>query len=139
MDLRSIAVDVRKEDEGDWYDLGQFDSRLAGVQVLVRSDQCDEYKRLDTALRRKHLQRLLRGETVDPVESENITKRVVARAALLDWRDVTVDGEPIPFSKERAKEILLNKEFRAFADAVAAAIKQVGKNEADWVEEQGKN
>ena len=52
---------------------------------------------------------------------------LIHEVLLLDWKNVTMDGEQVPFSKEAAKEFMENPELEKFHDFVTYATAQADK------------
>lgn len=136
MKLSSLKRNAAAAEAGQWVDdiPGMDDVRLrvrglnSATVVAVRSrkerkvprDQRERDGQLkaDVALR-------ILGETLH-------------EAVLLDWDGFTDDqGAAVQFDSERAKELLTDPDFMAFADAVVYAAQVVDKGQIDAKEEAG--
>lgn len=147
MDLESVAVDVEKQDEGDWVDLSTIDARFEGdkdkgesnLRVLLRSIRSDDFRRAHRRARRKLDRMVARGITEDPVKTDVAARTAIAEACILGWENLMIGKEPVAYSPAKALEIMLDKRFVHFHNAVAAAATQVGDRDAEYLETHGKN
>jgi hypothetical protein len=117
MDLRTVTTDAQ-----DWY---KIHTRFGTCEVLLNPSARafgELYKKLAAPYARymaKHEGALPAG--VD----EDISRQCAAKAALMDWRDITDDdGNPLPFSTENAlalmqREIVGDQFLRGVMAAVA--------------------
>lgn len=133
MDLRTVTKDVQ-----DWY---RIHTRFGTCEVLMNPsarDFGDLYKKLAKPYARymaKH------EGALPPGVDEDISRQCVAKAALLDWRDITDDdGDPLPFSVEAALE-LMGREIVGdqFMRGVLAAVTDLHEVVATEVDETEKN
>lgn len=85
MKLSEIAVDIAKEEAGDWVDIPD----LQGVSVKVRSIHNADYRRLSAKLLGKLRRRLggreLMASGLPVEEADRITARCLLETVLLDW------------------------------------------------------
>lgn len=129
MKLSSVKTDAAKIEGGDWV---SGLSEMGDLELKVRGTGNAHYRRLagklvDALPRSKKL-----GGRIDPEENDRITSICLAETVLMDWRGLEdEDDNPIPFSKEKAKEFLLNPDYRLFRAAVIEAAEQVGKDETE--------
>lgn len=66
------------------------------------------------------------------ITDENIPQ-LLADAAILGWEDLSADGEPVPYSKEAALEVM--QLHPALADAVLKAAQELADEEQDQHDE----
>jgi hypothetical protein len=71
--------------------------------------------------------------------SHHLDRMPVRGAARLGRLRETDDGEPIPYSKEKARELLTDPELVPFRDAVLIATMQVAKEGKEQFEADAKN
>lgn len=140
MKLSEIAVDVAKEEAGDWVDIPD----LPGVSVKVRSIHNADYRRLSAKLLGKLRRRLggreLMASGIPVEEADRITARCLLETVLLDWKGITDDnGKALPFGRDTAKSLLFDRQYRVFQDAVAWAAALVGQRDLEAEEEAVKN
>jgi hypothetical protein len=137
MKLSDLKVDAVKVEQGAWVenipDMGDLRLKVRGVNNA-------DWRRLQSSL----IQAVPRGKRangrIDPEEQDRITSICLQNASLLDWQNLHGDdGEPLPFSKEMARELLTKPEFRAFRDAVLYAATIVGEWSSEEIEADAKN
>ena len=136
MRLSEMAVDVKLQEEGEWFDHPIFE----GVRVCVRSVHSEAYKRRNRQLLNRLPPRSVRkrGDSVEAFEE--IQLRLLAEAALVGWTGVDgEDEEPLEFSPEKAAEILKKPEYRKFAAGIAECANQAGDRDEAWLEEDAGN
>lgn len=130
MKLSSLKIDAAKIEAGEWIeDIPGMGDLALKVRGLDNADHGNLRSRLFEAIPRskKH-----NGRITDPAEADRLTARCLSEAVLLDWRGLEEeDGSPIPFSKERAFEILSNPDMRSLREAVVEAAARVGRDDAE--------
>jgi len=104
-----MALDIKKEytfdkdaeTNGVWFDLG------GGAWLKVARAGNDnwqkEYQKIDRRVRAK-----LENDNLGQKQADDIISKVIAKSILLDWRGIAIDGEEIPYSVEKAHELLYN-------------------------------
>jgi hypothetical protein len=136
MKLNEIAVDVEREEEGDWTDI----PTLPGIRVKIRSIHSAAHRRLQSKLMRRVTRATVRGADVDIDEIDRINTRCLLEAVLLDWEGITDDkGKPVPYSREMAETLLTDRKYRKFRDGVAWAAQEVGDQDLAALEAAAKN
>ena len=143
VNLSSLKVDAKAQEEGEWVDLPTLGE---GVAVHTRSLHCRSYRRMLSRLSRKQTQRVIRGGDVDPVQNDIITARCFAETLIVQddsgiaWRGLNDEaGNPIPYDKELVFEWLTDPSYRKVADAFAWAASEVGDAEKEWERELGED
>jgi hypothetical protein len=136
MKLNEVAVDVDRLEKGDWVnDIPD----MQGVRFKVRGANNMDWRKLQStlidAVPRKHKA----GGRITPQANDDIMTKLFVNCCLLDWDGLeNNDGSPIPFSKEKALELLTNPELRRIRDGVAYAANTVAdQNNADREEMVG--
>lgn len=113
MDLSRFKTDTALEDEGVWTTID------ASSDAQIRVARIGNRRYRETMARRlKPYRRALRAGTLDDSVTERITAEVLAETVLLDWRGVSADGVPLPYSREAARDLLLDPAYRDFRDLV---------------------
>lgn len=116
MKLDDIKVDVSKLENGEWVD---NIPDMEGLRLKVRGINNTAYRRLQQRLvstlpRKKRI-----NQQIDIEDMDRITSTCLFECCLDGWDGITNGtGEPLPFTKEKAHELLFNPEWRAFRDAV---------------------
>lgn len=130
--LNSFAIDVNKEEEGIWEKVGD-------MEFLVAKAFNSEWKKLHKKLENRYFGKKYRNDTRDPEKELDIMLQCLAYTAVLDWKNVTLDGKSIPYSKEKAYEILSDKRFRLLAEELLElAVNQERFKEDMIVEDEKK-
>lgn len=109
--LNSFAIDVEKEETGIWEELG-------GMEFLVAKAGNKDWKNLYKKLEAAKFGKSSRNKERDPEIELDILIQCLAKTAVLDWKNVTLDGEELKYSKEKAYEILVDKRFKLLTEAL---------------------
>ena len=109
MDIRELfGVDVEKTTKGAWIELG------GGVAILAkRADDNNTAYQLARAkvLADPEIARKIQLNLMPTPELNAIDARLLADHVILDWRGVTLNGQEVPFSKEKLMEVFSLKGF----------------------------
>jgi hypothetical protein len=114
------------------------------VRLLVRGRWNPDFRalhaKLQAAVPNSKKVRTEFGLEISPAESDRIITECLCEA-LLGWEGLreTDDGEPIPYSKEKARELLTDPDLVPFRDAVLVATMQVAKEGKEQFEADAKN
>jgi hypothetical protein len=141
MDLLKIKVDSRKIEDGAWVGKahGTPIPGLGDAELLVRGPRSSAYQaalaRLVDALPPDS--REANGD-LKPEVAKRVTDEAIAEALLLGWK-VTLGGEPLVFSSEKALEILSDPDFVVFREGVLHASAEVGRYREEAVKVDAKN
>ncbi|SEB99301.1 hypothetical protein [Bradyrhizobium erythrophlei] len=134
--LSSMKVDLDKEREGSWEPALDIDP---DISWFVRSTNYGPFKTARDAvqirLSRKH------GNNVpDDVLAEEYGKLAVQHL-LLGWEGLAEDDEitDIPYSPEKARDILTDPAYRLIRGSIYMAASRVGIGEAEFVGAGAKN
>lgn len=69
---------------------------------------------------------------IPPHVIDEINATCLLNQALIGWENLQdEDGNPVPYSKEKAKELLTDPAYRAFFDAAMYAATVVGEDDAE--------
>jgi len=108
-DLEKLATDPRKEEDGVWKPI------TGDAQVKVARANNPKYRAALMKYQKKFC-----GLVIDPT-SEEFEKAVIyamAEAILVDWENLAIKGELIPYSVENAIKILT--EYPDFKELVSS-------------------
>jgi len=115
MDLGNYYIDAERSITGTWVEVDADGTalligRAAGISYMThfRSLMTDDY-----------IARERKGEDMQ-AEQESILTQSLADCVLLGWKGLTIDGEDVKYSKEKAFEILSDPNYTSFRDLVAA-------------------
>jgi hypothetical protein len=107
---------------------------------LVRGINNADWRRLQTKLidavpRKKKI-----GVRLDVEEQDRIQSTCLLNACLLDWAGLEQDdGTPIPYTKDLARKLLFDAEYRRFRDGVVWAASIVAEQIDDDQKETAGN
>lgn len=134
MKLSSAKVDSSAIEAGDWVrKIPQMGDLGLKVMGFGSTEDLQVQKDFIEALPMDQ-----RAELSAATERDLNTERILA--ALQDWENVVGDDNlPIPFSKAFAREVLTNRDFMPFRDAVWFACGVVGKRRGATEEIAAKN
>lgn len=112
MDLvKTFGVDKKAAEGGKWFPLAEDGS----VKVARLNNAA--FKAEAVRLQKPHLAQL-RVSRVDNVELlDRITIEATAKTILVDWKDITMNGEVVPYSVEKAIELLTD--YPDFREAIS--------------------
>lgn len=127
--LSSLKADVARERDGDWVDIPD----LPGVRLKVRSFFYGPFQAAKTIVE----QRWARKYGKEPVPIDESLKengKLYAQHLLLGW-----EGFDVEYSSDVALETLIDPAFRDLQDHIRYASNKVSTNQAEFVEDAGKN
>ena len=129
MKLNGFKVDASTIEDGEWIDdiPGAGDLRLR-VRGLSNADAIRLRSRLVAAVPRGERS----NGSIDPKHADEIAVKVIVSTVLLGWENlVGDDDQPIPFTTEKATELLSDPDYAPLRDAVTWAAAMVGERQAD--------
>ena len=117
MKLSAVKVDSDVIEQGEWVD----HPFVPGVEVKVRGVGNADFRRLAPKLTRQFTP-AQRDAVIPAADQDRITVELLVETILIDWRGLEEeDGSPLPYSKERARQILSDPDLRIFRDGVDQA------------------
>lgn len=106
MDIfEQYATDETKEVEGTWVDDGD-------AELLIARAGNRRYTKKLLKLYDRHKKALDRKDDAADALSDNILIEVLSETILLGWKNITLKGEPLPYTPENAQKLLAIKDFR---------------------------
>lgn len=133
MDLNEIVVDVKKMEEGEWVPLTVFGD---DVSVLLRSPECLDCKRAVARITASVGARQLRK---DPDVMQRAVRRAIAEKCILDWKGIKQANQEVPWSRDKAIELMTEPRFVRFAEAVMVAANAIGEGDVEDLDDDAKN
>lgn len=137
MDINSLRRDPVRIETGEWVseipNMGDVRLRVRGMTsptvIAIRSRKERKVSREDRD----------RDGNIKPEVAIRVFGEVLLEAVLIDWDGLTENGEPVPYSKERARAWLTDRAFLPFADAVTWAANYVDRASQEQREDIGGN
>ena len=107
MKLSKFTTDKQREDEGVEVNLGREGDGAELILKVGRWGNSRARVMLERLTSAPAYQRAMRMNTLTEAESVNVIASVLAECCLFGWQGLEDDnGKPIPYSKEKAKELL---------------------------------
>ena len=107
--LNSFAIDVDKEETGIWETVGD-------MEFLIAKAGNKEWKKLYKKLEASTSGKAYRNKERDPEKELDILIKCLSHTAILDWKNVTLDGEELKYTKAVAYDILSDKRFKLLTE-----------------------
>ena len=136
MKLSDIAVNADAIELGRWVPIGHI---LPGVRLKVRGLENTDYRRLRNKLI-ADIPRAERLKGVDTLTLEKINAQLLADTILVGWEGIEdEDDRLLPFTREKASQIINDPAFIVFRNAVEWAAGVVGEDDLVESEAASKN
>lgn len=137
MKLSALKVDAGKVENGAWVD---SIPQMEGVRLKVRGTRNSDYRKLQQRLINAVPRKKRAAGNIEPDVQDQIAAQCLLTCCLLDWEGIEDENDqPIPYSKDKAREFLTMPEYRAFLDGVIWAASVVGEEEETEREEAAGN
>ena len=111
MELSKFKSDIEKVENGTWIDLGD------GLHICVARTGNKKSVAMFNKLTKPYRQMIERGTMPDDKYRE-INVKIVAETILLGWRGLSDKGVEVPYSPEKAAEILSDPAYAGFLKLV---------------------
>lgn len=111
MDLSRFKVDLNKEEDGVWVDIGP-DCRLCVARI-----NNPKYKEVFRRLTRPYRRQIDNGTLPDEI-GDKIMADAIADGCIRGWEGVEMAGEAIPYSPQSARDLMRNPQLKDFRDLV---------------------
>jgi hypothetical protein len=136
MKLKNLKVNSARAETGDWVgDLPGMDDLRLKVRGFSNADFGAITSREASKVSREQREGGRRDGAPLPHVREQIMVKAMTDAILLDWDGLTDDeGQPIPYTKETAAQLLSDPDCRPFRDAVSLAAARVEEFSEDQVQ-----
>lgn len=138
MKLSAFRRDSAAVESGVW--IGDLPG-MGELRLKVRGLGNADWRRLsDKMTSAAPLTKRTAAGSIVPEEMERITTELVIETCLLDWEGIEDEqGQPLAYSKETARQILFDPDYRELLNAVLDAARMVGKQNAQITETDAKN
>ena len=129
------AIDVDAEEHGTWEALA---APLDWAEFRLRSHLCDDVQdwMADEGAR---VQKAKRNVDLTGREQATLFRRAIGEKVIAGWRGLLDDdGKAIEFSRELAREIMADRKWRHFANAIVDVVLAKARLEVEEKDEAGK-
>jgi hypothetical protein len=131
--LSSVKMDIKKVADGIWQDY------RAGMRLLIAHINNPAYAQCLTALQRPYLRQIRTG-TLENSIATALTCKAVAKHILVGWENVNNDdGNPIPYSSDKAFEIISDPAYSELYNFVLETAVNAELYRAEVQEDSAKN
>lgn len=122
MDLSEHRVDPKLRNDGAWVD---DIPEMGDLRLKVRgSDNKEWLKRADALINAVPRKKRING--LEPEDRNRISAICCRDHGLLDWANLKIGGVDVPYSKEKANELLTDPQWVEFRNAALWACNVVG-------------
>lgn len=137
MKLSAIKIDAAAAEAGVWI---RSIAGMGDLGLFTRGVGNADWRRLQDKLTAAvPLNKRVAG-AVDPEERDRIITELLIETALLGWEGIEDEtGEPLPYSKAQARELISNPDYRQLRDAAFIAAAQAAEQRAAAKDADAKN
>ena len=129
MEISKIRYNSSKIEEGDWVD---NIPGLSDVRLKVRGAN-------SRTVRNSLSQKMSMAENQNEASRDRVIGEVAAEAVLIDWDNLTNNGEPVEYSLDLAKSWCSNPDYDEFVAAIDWASREIQRRFRGGQEELSKN
>lgn len=132
MDLNLFKTDESKSNEGVWCPVDpttQIKIARYGNRLFQRALQREM----------KPYKQMIDKGALDDDTADLLLVTAMAEGILVDWRGMTHGGEPLPYTRAAAIELLLDKKFRDFRELVVNLAQDMQLFREEEIEEDAGN
>lgn len=125
MKLNELKIDAEKFEQGDWVsnipDMGNLKLKVRGIGNT-------DFRKMQSRLFEAEPRQYKVGGKLPPERQDIITAQCLLHTVLVDWDGLLDENnQPIPYSKDLARDLLTKPEYKRFRDAVAWAASVVAE------------
>lgn len=128
--LGSLAVDLKREREGEWVDSRAFE----GVAYFLKSTNAPDYTSVIRKAARTMTQAIRDGKEISEDKSFAEEGERICEHLLLGWK-----GFDIEYTPDGARETLKDPAYRPLLNDIMMCADRVGRKQIEFVEEDAKN
>jgi hypothetical protein len=137
MKLKDVVVDTARAEEGAWVNIIP---EMEGLRIKTRGVNNKDWRKLQQRLIQSTPRKRRAQGNLDPEDFDRIMSECLLNHGLLDWDGLEDDdGNPLPYSREKAKLFLTDPDYRRFREAAAFAANQVADHSKEDLEEDAGN
>jgi hypothetical protein len=124
MKLSNMKVDHKRSEEGEWV---KNIPEMEDLELRVRGQSCVSARVMRNKLLRGLPAKVRNDPNGLPIEVlDRMEATICVDVLLLEWRHL----DDIPYSKEKAAELLNDPDLATFREAISWAANRVGRQEA---------
>ena len=128
-------INFESEVKGTWFDFDEENPNLGGVCLrLPTSDEYDEIRRLTIKPGKPDYHRGQRYETEKT--NEKLSQKLSLRKFIVDWKEVSLDGQPLDCTDENKEKMMKIQDFQLF---VGSCIEKLADSNKTIEEARVKN
>lgn len=116
--LQNFGADPELVEKGAWVKLVPGDPDSG--EVLLGRLWSPAFKEAFQKATDKLMAKKPEGYQTTPKDDEHIMCKALSEATLLGWRNLSIDGKELKYSKKKAYDLLRDERLRDFADLVVA-------------------
>lgn len=110
---KEFGTNKALEEAGVWVDIGD------GAQLKIARAGSKKALKYSREVAKPYMAQITYGKLPDDV-AERLAIEVLAECILLDWKTISYDGKPLPYSKENALKLMTESEdFRDMVSRIA--------------------
>lgn len=102
---KMFGTDANAEKEGVWIQIGDDEDKSPRFKLARAGGANSKYARVFEATMKPH-RRLLETGLLEEATARRLYAKIYAEAVVLDWSNVVLKGEAIPFSKDNVIKVL---------------------------------
>lgn len=128
MDLESIATDIDAKENGKWFTYNGGTGEP--LELLIRSMGSKAYQDAFDDAVKPYKKMLAVGGKIPEKRDKELTIRLQSHVLVLDWKNMTMKKQDVPFSADLLNTILSddeNQKLRRFINACAAELDNFDK------------
>ena len=125
MEFNNYKVDSAKSEDGVWMEHD-------GAQFLIARFGNIKFVNYLEKLRRPY-ERVISNGTISNDKLTEIGCRAIAKYILLDWKGLTVNGKEVPYSEDKAFELLIMPNAEEFRNLISNLSQDVEQYREDSV------
>lgn len=123
MDIASLKIDAARIEAGEWVGglrgLGDLRLKVRGAGSIAYRDALARLMRAVPSNER------LEDGSIPVALVDRVTGEALAESVLLDWQNLTMNGEAVPYSLDQARTWLTDPDFARLQEGVHEASQRV--------------
>lgn len=136
----TFGTDISKENDGVWLPADPRDPN-GEAQIKIARIGNENYEQFAQKEREKRSSGFRPGAELPPEIARDILNKALARTILVDWKGITSGGKEVPYSYEKAYELLKDpamKDFKAYVVEEASRLANYKAEREEKIEKNSK-